>query len=939
MPLVPLDDSGAPASPSDASIKVKGGKLVPLGGAVSPGAPELHRGPSPLMRLGEEAVRAGGYYGGGALGAAAGAAPAIAEGSTIVGIPAAAATEYAATKGGEAAGGTLSDLLIAEFNKYLYGTPTDISGSSLAKDYAANLAGSVAAGPIQKGLGAVGRAAIGKGPIQEAATGAAEKVAKEAGVAGSEEMATKAAESKVAMDEAHQAAESKASQATAEARAQLTAPEGAKSVVPGARQEAMQAAVGRTPEATTRAQTLPPEVGMTEQGPYAAAGPGTVARRAQFYGAVFGPKNRAASALGEKFDKMFAPYADVEVDAKGIGGAAAEEETWAQQNGQTFSRGTQQILDDAKDLASPKGTVSPQSLGIKPKDWKRLSPSEREMIQKGAGKLSPSVEKNRPAGLMGVERNRMTTQGFPYVSPKGTQQPTIPTVGQWLGLRSRIGEQLASAEGPDKAALVNLRDSIDDTLTETGVPGAKGLRAQYRSFKTDFGKDFYRAVGSAKDPIQAGDALFTQPQRFLQLASGATADEKATLRDTFGDWFNATEGKKMAPEMAPSLKALGYSGPLADPKGWLYESKAVPKLGELFANSPAARQKYSAAIQSASQDARTTAANDIVKAATDHAKSLGPAGQRMLQAINAAKTPEEKAAIALKQFTGLTPEQAAQELTGAQEQAGAQTVQKFKAKDVGLFAYMKRRAGYMAIAAGPMAMMGHGFMLAGALVTAPLVAIHEGLTAAYLYSLRDPQRALLFYRAIANPGAPSSLQTISKMVVEAGIADAASQGIKAGVKGTTGADLSLEKAPPAPKSPGPMSQAIERKKAEMIAGERGANSPARIDRIQKVSSDVASGKTPDIQRDLRDGRLSIADARKMVQGDKADLTSMFDGVPLPDAVTILARATPQEKELAWPAMAQKFQNEGSKLKPEQRNAIMAQLKRVMQPEQAEETVG
>src|SRR5208282_5403576 len=87
---------------------------------------ELRRDESWPVWGAKRAIEIGGATVGGVAGAAAGALPAIGEASTIAGIPAAAATEYGATRAGEAAGLTTADIINTELDKYLYGRNVDL---------------------------------------------------------------------------------------------------------------------------------------------------------------------------------------------------------------------------------------------------------------------------------------------------------------------------------------------------------------------------------------------------------------------------------------------------------------------------------------------------------------------------------------------------------------------------------------------------------------------------------------------------------------------------------------------------------------------------------------------------------------------------------------------------------------------------------------------
>lgn len=884
---------------------------------------ELRQGMGWLPWAAERGIEVAGGVGGAVGGAALGALPAIGEASTVVGIPAAAATEYAATRGGEAAGLTGADAINAKINEKFYGRKSDLGAKALGEDYLANLGGSVVGGAAPAVLNKVGRGLVGKGAIREAATGAAEDVAKNAGVAGPAEMETAAGGTKTAMADVHQAADAKVNQAVADAKGKLTAPEGKGSVVPDAREETMRAGIGRMEEATHRAMTLPPEPGQ------AIPGMGATARRTQFYDAVYGAKNRASEELGKRFDNVFAKHMDVPVPTAGLESTVQSELGYAASNNVEYSRATENLLREAQNIGEIPTAAGTGKLGLSKKMYEGMTPEQRASF---AGKLQPANEPSAPPDTSIAYGSPTTAAVRPQ--PQGVASAVAP-VRLLLGLRSKVGEAMAGASGPDRAALSSLRDQLDQSLSEANVPGAKQLRATYRGVKTDFGPDFYRTIGRVSDPAEAGDMLFTNRQRFLQMAEGSNAQEKAVLRDTFGDWVNSGNISKVNKDMAPALKRLGFSGPLADPEAWIYADKAVPKLAEMFESAPQARAKYVAAIQEATKDARGEQANGIVKDALAQAKTLGPTGQRIRLAIEAAKTPEEKAQAALKAFGALDPQAAGAELGQAQEAAGVKAIQDFKPGNQGFYGRIKNRAQIYMLLGGPMviggAMMGRpgmgATMIAGAGILGTGVGVREALSSAYRYSLRSPEAATAFYRAIANPGAPGSLKTITRMVVDASVADATAHAGKA-----IGGDP-LEAKPPKPDKSAPMTSMLDQKRAEQIAGTMGTASPERVENIADLNKRVASGETPNIQNDLRDGRVSVAEVRKVLDGGN-DIKSLFHGIPLDDAVDAFSKASPSERELALPVLAQKLNDEGKGLSAEQRTAMISRIKSALAQEGA-----
>ena len=701
-----------------------------------------------------------------------------------------------------------------------------------------------------------------------------------------------------------------------------------------ARGETIQRELGRTQEETTRAVTAAPEVVTGEEGPAALPGQEITQRRSRFYNAVYGPKNRAADELGNKFDKFFAPHADKQIAVAPIQKAVADEELYAQANGVTYSPATQRILADLKAIGAPETggeAFKPSEHGYTPKKWAQLNPDAREAIMKMHRGLVPATATREE-----MEAARQASQA--------TGQLVSP-VRELLGKRSQIGSLLSTAGGADRAALVNARDAIDDTLGNSGIPGAQQLRAQYRGFKTDFGKDFYRAIGKASDPSDAGAALFTNPQRMLQLASGANPEEKAVMRETFADWFNRPgNGEKVINrEQAPALAAMGFKGALAKPEGWIYADKAQANLSEVLENAPQARQKYVDAINKAQADLRAELHQQIVKDALNETKKLGPAGGRIRVAIQAGKTPEQQANAAMKAFSELDPQAAQQEAAQvaaksaprharmtlgrfqppSPQEAGVKAVMGYTPGGNNIWNRMKYYGQRYAILGVPMALTGRAYFLETAGITGVTVGIRESIAKAFRYSIqKSPEAAAEFVRATLNPGAKGSLDTIARSIVESSLPAETAQ---------------IGHAAPRSKGPGPMSSAIEQRKAEKIAGTR--TSPERLAIVEDLNRKIASGDQPDVQDNLKNGRLSTTEVRKMLdQNEGHNIASALDGLTVHDSIEMLAKANPQEKELYFPAVIQKIQNESGKLPMEQRQSILAQLSNAMQSEK-EQAVG
>src|SRR5208282_4116997 len=233
----------------------------PLGGADT--GTELHRDESWPVWGAKRAIEIGGATVGGVAGAAAGALPAIGEASTIAGIPAAAATEYGATRAGEAAGLTTADIINTELDKYLYGRNVDLGTKNILKDYLFNLGGSIGAERVMHFLPGIVSKVLGTGKAAESLQTSVE----EGGVA----------------QRAYQEKVGEIGQSTMEKAVTKQAKAAGEAEAAG-RAEIIKSATGGTPE--TAGQAVAP--------PMAPAAGSVVAQGAQ--GAVEGPAALSAAA-------------------------------------------------------------------------------------------------------------------------------------------------------------------------------------------------------------------------------------------------------------------------------------------------------------------------------------------------------------------------------------------------------------------------------------------------------------------------------------------------------------------------------------------------------------------------------------------------------------------------------------------------------------------
>jgi hypothetical protein len=689
----------------------------------------------------------------------------------------------------------------------------------------------------------------GAGEIGEAATSAATKAGE----------ATEAA--KASLDNARTKADTELDAKYEDFR-QKQVPKAAEET----RQETIQSTLGRTPEQTRDAQFANPA-------DYAQ-------RQAGIRQDILGAKNSAEKEFNDRYEKTFGPYNDKPLAMPATAAKAEQLEGWAQKNNIALDPPTRKLLDESKQLGAAEGAFKPADYGYTPKKWGQLSPEMQTQVRKMAGKMTPDIP------------------GKPSV---GT------TVAQGRGLNSKWGE-MAGSQGPEGYVARQMRDSVLADMDNANVPGAKQLNAEYRQFRNgglgDY--DFLGKVASPKggDITNVAGELFDNPQRGTDFVKRLNPEQKGTFREVYGDWINKNPNKLDATH-APLLKELGFKGPLTNPEAWVYADKATTKLSDVLSTAPVAKKKFMAALEQQRGELLDQTSQDIVKDALKQAKGLGDTGARIAAKIQAAKTAPEQAKVALQEFGALDPGEQAQ-------QAGTSAIQQFKPSETGFRGSLKRRAQIYATLALPMAAMGRTTMVGYAATLGTVAGVDSALRAALRSSLRDPDNASTFYRALVNPGAQGSLDTIARQVVQSSLpAEAAQAGQAATAK------------------PGPMVKQVEHEKAVNIAGPRGAVSPARTSRIEDLNKDIAEGKEPEVHADLRNGRLTHTDIAKMVQPDKGGVAGLFQGMSPTQAVDAFAVADPSERELGLSALAQHLQDSAKTTDPKQMAIAMQKLKSIM----------
>jgi hypothetical protein len=696
-----------------------------------------------------------------------------------------------------------------------------------------------------------------------------------------------------------------------------------KDIVPEAREET----IGRTVE--------PAGPVSMEQGPE------RIARGEQFRDTITAPLQRWRSDWAAKRDKLLEPYANTAADDSPLKAAMAEEQAkWGPQ-ARPYSPAAQRLLGKVEQLGTAE---DPLARFFSPEELSNMSAAQR---------------KNYERSLLPTESPAKTTSYKAGVAPSSaTTLPTRtgPTVQTLLGIQSEANALARASKGADRTLALRVVNGIDETLANVGVnkPGLKALNAAYRDHRLNFPYAFEDAIQSTARPVDAARWIFGEPQRALDLASLSNQSERQQLRQLYGDYVSENGTKVVTKDHAPFLAKLYPNSPLGKPEAWVYADRQAKNLDEIFATSPNARAKLQSQIQAAKQESQAAFEKEVIKQGYQDAKALGPTGSRIKLAMDAARTPTERADVAIRAFNILDPGQAAQDVAAGQQRPGMaayqsaqqapqtarMAAQNFQPQDPTAAAtkaiqeyspvhgrwsgYLLRRSAFVGISSGSYGLMTGRVspMLVGGGVAAGTVLGRDVISGLWRASVqRSPEAALQFYRAMANPGTPQAMKTIASSIVDAAIAQEYAK---------HGARPPEAKPTPAPKAaPGPMVSHIENEKAKAIVGPRGAISPERISRVEDLNRGIARGETPTVHADLLKGQLTHTDVAKMVQPDKPGLAALFQGMSPQQAVDAFAMANPSERELALPAIAKKLQDDSARLGPQQTAAAIQRLKSIM----------
>jgi hypothetical protein len=283
--------------------------------------------------------------------------------------------------------------------------------------------------------------------------------------------------------------------------------------------------------------------------------------------------------------------------------------------------------------------------------------------------------------------------------------------------------------------------------------------------------------------------LFNEPQRAARIVGNATPEQMSTLRTLYGDWVNR-EGSKVVDwkTQGPQLEKMFPGTKLADPKSWIRLPDKLVKAQDIVADDP----EFGNAVHGMVQAEMRKSAQAIIKDLAPEVQKFGPAAQPIIQAMQAAKTPEDQATVLIKGLTGMDPQDAVRAMAAHQQtpaESGAMAhdaaVQSLQAGNMGkggsssIMQRAKRNFPLYGTFAALAALSGHmpsgymGTMAALGLGAFATEGAGQVMKRAFVSSLSAPGVADAFLAAANNPTAMASKNVMAmgivRMLASAGI--------------------------------------------------------------------------------------------------------------------------------------------------------------------------
>ena len=742
------------------------------------------------------------------------------------------------------------------------------------------IAEKLVAEPLMRIGGKLWRAVTGANEIGAAAT-AAGAGAEAANVAEREKLQGKATteaggQKKATADAATAAGQAQMSDIEKRHQAIVAAQENAKQtqlteqVKAGKTVDAARKQFTQEAEPQARQEVLEGALHPAGAGPMA-AGPERIQRGEQFRESIVGRLQRYHADWRARRDAAIGKFGKDPVDGQPLQEEMANEVSKWPPGHAPYSPRVQKLFQkiggmfkaDPEEIAAKTGEVltSPTGYSVKADNtWSKVT-----------GQLSRMSPEQRASFL--ADQPPAQRQFLEQQLQQSGAVPKQPTVNEYLALQSEANAIARASKGADRTAALRAVHGVDKTLAGVDLPGLKAINAEYRDHRLHFPFAFEDAIQNAPNPLAAAKDIFSQPERVLDLAKFGTPEENGQLAQYYSDYVRE-EGK---PVLDPKVfRALGFKGPMADPKSWIYADKATERVGEMFDSAPQAKAKFDASLSEAESQAKDEYAKSVLKDARADLRKMGLTGVRIQGQIDAAPTLQDKATIAIKTLSGLDPASEAikgvtteQGNTMGQAASGAatmaphgarQALAEFQPQDpheaevkavqqfVSPQSFMKRwkrRAEFWAPLVAGTAATGRpsSYAMMG-LAMGPPLAVRESLVAAYRRSLQDPGAANAFLWGLKNPGTRKGLQTLTRYVAQAAIFK------------------NMPQDPPEPEKPTPA-------KAEPFLPPAPVKPEARADLRGKLKH----GKSPDVTHDLRSGHLKPHDIHAELSRKSGDMTS------------------------------------------------------------------
>lgn len=571
----------------------------------------------------------------------------------------------------------------------------------------------------------------------------------------------------------------------------------------------------------------------------------TAAKEAQVYEHLTAPVRRTTDAWAEKRDALLGPMKEQELEAPHVAAAVQGQQEWLAQNNRAVSPAVRKLMGQANDLVKPP-ELPPELAG-----------------------LSPEAQQAALAQL-------------------GQQVPKV-TVSKLLGLQSQAKTLARTLKAPtDRAVAHSISDAVDESLAAIDTPSLRPLNEQYWAFRNRFPGNYTRMMSNPTNTDDIAKSIFDTPDRAVPLIQTMTPDEQKTLRGIYGQWALNTDLKAVKEAHRPAVTALFKNTPLGSPEGFTNVVTKEMAFEDLLQRSPAVQKQLADAMNGANKEIQEDLYRKIASSGLTSAKQMGPLGKQITERIRAAKTPQEQAQIVMRDLDGVTP-----------DQAGIASIQAGRTEGPkGKLEWTKARAPlYAAMVAMGMAVGRHvSPYIGGMAVLGAGMGVRSMVRDAFIKSLEDPQKAQAFWNAINAPARPGAVAAIGRQVARLGPAATAAL--------ATGAPQQAEQHEST--KPTPMTKDYYRSQATNALGGHEADT-ADVDRTAKLYADMGKGKTPDVQKDLRTGQLSVPSIKQGLRVTQQNAPNLLKYLNPEQAMSMYLTGSEQDRQWVRPLLEKKLQ--------------------------------